>query len=295
MPTEPITATTPEPRKRKRHPGHEPSVRHAIDALVKGVHAEEIVRAIVAKWEVSEKSARNWVNEAKAVLKGESVEIRREYDMAFARAVRRRDRMFREAFESGDLRLALSIEQEPCRLLGLYPDEKVTVRQENRSAAPADLTDEELIAVIRAGQKGEVEIELEPEEATPEAEEAEPGEAPKSDEATSPEVHTPALTGSALEAEPVPSIEPAVQPAVESAPSESKGAAPRAGLAEEGSSTRSLPGRSPGDSQSSGASGVDRSLQQATRSLSSVWWSRIRSAIGSNSATCPKPSHKGQR
>jgi hypothetical protein len=131
--------------------------------------------------------------------------------------------MFREAFESGDLRLALSIEQETCRLLGLYPDEKVTVRQENRSAAPADLTDEELVAIIRAGQKGEV--ELEPDEPPPAAEEAEPDEAPNMDEPPVAEVNPPTLTEPALMEEPAPSVEPAAQPAVDSVPPESRGAA----------------------------------------------------------------------
>jgi hypothetical protein len=108
---------------KRMHQQREDHLRLMEKSLADGNERAEVVRAAATKFGVSKQQAR-------ADLRGiltrwqavsEEHRQRKQAECCLARAMLRRNRIFKTALASGDLRIALETEKDICQLAGLYP------------------------------------------------------------------------------------------------------------------------------------------------------------------------------
>ena len=102
-------------------------------------------------------------------------------------ALLKRDELYRASMASGDTRTALAVEQDRCKLLNLYPDEKIVVGRERDDRPVEELTDAELMERIRAADRV-LEADLKRSQILKDVPEPQPGKADKPTVADAPTV-----------------------------------------------------------------------------------------------------------
>lgn len=95
-------------------------------ALVEGMPLEDACRAAALRFALSPQVAADYARRLVARLEhqGQQLTRGRQRGMTLAVSVRRRTRLYQEALQQGDVRLALEAEKDLCRLLGMYAAER---------------------------------------------------------------------------------------------------------------------------------------------------------------------------
>ncbi|MBP3954955.1 hypothetical protein J8F10_06625 [Gemmata sp. G18] len=128
-------------------------------ALLDGRSVKEVVAAAVQKFGVSQSTAYQDVDLIRDRWREEG---QKHQGAEFAKAVNRRERLIgralkvaskaesspgQEATVLSAISTAASLERDKSKLLGLYPEKKVSIRDE-RHRSVTDMTDEELLAIV---------------------------------------------------------------------------------------------------------------------------------------------------
>ena|GEM_PF-1625990 len=123
-------------------------------ALVEGVQPEELLQLAPAQFGISPRQARNDLNEVLARLRaqGERILLGQHDPQSVALAVRRRERIYHEAVQHGDRRIALEAEKDRCRLLGIYPSDRNWQEHELDDATLDRTIEAELARLARGSQ-----------------------------------------------------------------------------------------------------------------------------------------------
>lgn len=101
-------------------------------ALADGRSPTEVVEQAAASYGVSVRQAWDDYAEVRKQWAGEAEKERADVAGAFGLALLRRGQIYRAALANGDPGLALEVEQDRCKLLGLYPAERAEVKTTGR-------------------------------------------------------------------------------------------------------------------------------------------------------------------
>ncbi len=125
----PVPPPGKPPSRRQQREGR---LRVMEKALIEGVQPEELLQLAPAQFGISPRQARSDLNEVLARLRaqGERILLGQHDPQSVALAVRRRERIYHEAVQHGDRRIALEAEKDRCRLLGIYPSDRNWQEQE---------------------------------------------------------------------------------------------------------------------------------------------------------------------
>lgn len=97
-------------------------------SLADGRSPTEVVEAAASAYGISTRCAWDDYAEIRRQWAEQAAGERADVAGAFGLAVLRRGQLYRAALQNGDVHLALSVEQDRCKLLGLYPAEKSEVK-----------------------------------------------------------------------------------------------------------------------------------------------------------------------
>lgn len=94
-------------------------------ALVEGLTPDEVVAAAASRFGISTQAAQRDLNTLRERLaaQGRAIRPTAADPAALALAILRRDRIYQQAIQHNDRRIALEAEKDRCRLLGVYPDD----------------------------------------------------------------------------------------------------------------------------------------------------------------------------
>ena len=144
----------PAARPASRRQQREQRLRVMEKALVEGVQPEELLQLAPAQFGISPRQARGDLKEVLARLRaqGERILLGQHDPQSVALAVRRRERLYHEAVQHGDRRIALEAEKDRCRLLGIYPSDR-TWQEHELDDATLDRTIEAELARLAHGSQ----------------------------------------------------------------------------------------------------------------------------------------------
>jgi hypothetical protein len=147
--------------KKRSHTDREDCINHLVFQVIDRKPTVTIIREATQLFKISEATAYEDLKIAKSRIACDADGIRTDKDFAFVLACRCREKLYRLAMEIPDLNLALRVEQDYCKLLGLYPSESITL-ESKRDKPIEEYTDEELLAIIRQSKEaGELDDEEE--------------------------------------------------------------------------------------------------------------------------------------
>src|SRR5262245_37560403 len=119
-------------------------------ALLNGVSIARIVADTVKQFGVCKQTVYNDIKDIKRRWADGTSEQRQELAAEFQRSVLRREMLFNKALQKDDDAQALRVEQDRCKLLGLYPEDTVTIK-DGRARSVEEYSDAELAAIIASG------------------------------------------------------------------------------------------------------------------------------------------------
>ena len=101
-------------------PRSEERLRMLEKLRVAAVPDDDACEAITQKFNVSRRQARADLRRLHSRLEKEGAHAGRGKQGAVAVAIKRRERMYQDALKAGDLKLAMEVEKDRCRLWALY-------------------------------------------------------------------------------------------------------------------------------------------------------------------------------
>jgi len=97
-------------------------IRYVYEALLSDYNRADIIQHAAKKWGVQTRMADGYIAEATAIIKQE---VEQQQAEGFVKHLARRRFYRNKAIVGNDLRLALEIDRDEAKLLGLYPSDKI--------------------------------------------------------------------------------------------------------------------------------------------------------------------------
>ncbi len=107
--------------KKSTEAEYETRVRAVYELLLSGMPRPDIIQHAAENWDVESRQTSSYIRSARAELKKHSELIKKD---AMTMAIARREALYYLAMDNNDFRLALEVDKELSKLLGLYEPAK---------------------------------------------------------------------------------------------------------------------------------------------------------------------------